>query len=112
MDAHEKQELLDAIKESHLVNYQAYHDLLENSIKAFSSQLSVFEERNTEQHHQITTRQDLTNGRVNCLEKETAVVRWCTRNPKLAAIVLVLIFSGAVTLGVTLGIDNLLGIWP
>jgi hypothetical protein len=112
MDPFDKQELLEAIKDSHETTYKAFHDLIENSIKGFSSQLAQFEKRNSEQHHQITIGQDITNGRVNCLEKETAVFRWAARNPKLAAMLAILVVAGAITIGVIIGVDNLIGWMP
>jgi hypothetical protein len=112
MDPFDKQEILEAIKDSHQTTYHAFHDLFENSIKGFSSQLAQFEERNSEQHHQITLRQDITNGRVTSLEKETAVFRWCARNPKLAVVLGLLVIIGIITLGVVVGIENLVSIVP
>jgi hypothetical protein len=110
MEAYEKQEIIDAIKESHQAVSQAYHDLLDNSIKAFSTQISLFEERNSEQHHQITSRQEITNGRVKCLEKETSIVRWCFRNQKLAVAIAILTLAGAIAIGIWAGVDNLISI--
>lgn len=112
MDPAEKKEILDAINNSHQATYQAFHELFENNIKAFSEQLGQFEERNSQQHHQITTRQDIANGRVGKIEKETAVIRWCSRNPKIAAIGILLLFTGVIALGIVLGIDNLISILP
>jgi hypothetical protein len=112
MGSKEKQELIDAIRESNQISYQVYHDMFENSVKGFSLQLGQFEERNSEKLEEIKAKQDLTNGRVKKLENETAVIRWCARNPKLAAFGLLLLFVGAITLGIVLGIDNLISIVP
>jgi hypothetical protein len=112
MDPTEKKEILDAINNSHQATYRAFHELFENSIKGFSEQLGQFEERNSQQHHNITTRQDITNGRVNKIESETAVIRWCARNPKVAVIGALLLFIGVIALGIVVGLDNLLNMLP
>lgn len=106
MDPHEKKEILDAINNSHQATYQAFHDLFENSIKAFSEQLGQFEERNSLQHHDITDRQDITNGRVGCLEKETELIRWAVRNPKSAILITIILMAGVVALVLWLGLET------
>jgi hypothetical protein len=112
MEPCEKQEIIEAINNSHQIAFQSFNKLVENTVKAFSDQMGQFEERNRDQHKEIIKRQDHTNGNVSVLQKETAIFRWCLRNPKLAAILLLLLVSGAITLGVILGIDNLIGIVP
>lgn len=112
MDPQEKQEILDAIKGNNDIAFKAYQALFENSIKGFSEQLAQFEERNAGQHKEIIKRQDITNGRVTKLEKETAPFRWCSRNPKAAVIFGILLITGVVALGIILGIDNIIKIIP
>ena len=109
MDPADKAEILEAIKESNENAFKIYNLLFENSIKGLSEQMGQFEERNVEQHKEICKKQDLTNGRVNCLEKETAGFRWYARNPKVATLIVLLILIGAVSLGLLLGFDNILG---
>ena len=46
------------------------------------------------QRDEIIKRQDITNGRVNCLEKNLAFVRWCGNNPRLAIPLLFIIGMG------------------
>jgi hypothetical protein len=112
MDPQEKQEILDAINASHDIAFKAYQSLFENSIKGFSEQLAQFEERNAGQHKEIKAKQDLTNGRIDCLEKETAPFRWCSRNPKAAVVFGIILLTGVVALGIILGIDNFIKILP
>jgi hypothetical protein len=106
MDPKDKQELLDAISNSHQVAFDAYRSLFEASVRGFSEQLGQFEERNAAQHKEIKDKQDITNGRVNKLEKETFVFRWAHKNPKSAIIITVLLLSGVVALVAWLGFET------
>ena len=106
MDPHEKKEILDAINNSHQATYQVFHELFENSIKAFSEQLGQFEERNSLHHHDIARRQDITNGRVSCLENETDLIRWAARNPKSAILITIILTAGVVALVLWLGLET------
>ena len=47
-----------------------------------------------EQRETIICKQDITNGRVNTLEKELAFARWCGRNPRMAIPLLLIIAIG------------------
>jgi len=110
MDPREREEIISAINERDRIVYDTFKDYMDRSIKGFSEQLGQFEERNAHQHHEIIDHQKETNGRVTCLENETRVFRWASRNPKTAILVSVLLLAGVVALGVFLGIDNLLKI--
>jgi hypothetical protein len=110
MDPREREEIISAINERDRIVYETFKDYMDRSIKAFSEQLGQFEERNASQHHEIITHQKETNGRVTCLENDTRVFRWASRNPKTAIIVSVLILAGVIALGIFLGLDNLLKI--
>lgn len=109
MSPKEKIEIVEAIKNSHQAIYQSFHDLFDNSVRGFSEQLGMFEEANKEQHKEIMRRLNITNGKVTILEKETGFFRWCARNPKLAAILCIILLSGIITLGVVFGMDKLIG---
>ena len=51
-------------------------------------------EQAREQRREIITHQKETNGRVNCLERNLAFVRWCGKNPRLAIPLLFIIGIG------------------
>lgn len=110
MDQREREEIISAINERDTIVYDTFREYMDRSIKGFSEQLGQFEERNATQHHEIIKHQKETNGRVTCLENETRVFRWASKNPKTAILLSVLILAGVIALGVFLGIDNLLKI--
>jgi len=110
MDLRDKQELLEAINNSHEVAYRAYQSLFENSVRGFSSQLAQFEERNNVHHKEIKDKQDITNGRVARLERETTVFRWVHKNPYTAAVISIILLCGIISVVMWVGIENVLKI--
>ena len=78
----EKDEIIKIVE----ITMGAYQTMFENSIRAFSSQIAQFEERNSRQHNEIIIHQKETNGRVTSLEEETRIFRWAVKNPKIVTL--------------------------
>lgn len=99
----DKDEIIKVVE----ITMGAYQTMFENSIRAFSSQIAQFEERNSKQHDEIINHQKETNGRVKKLEQETAVVRYICKNPKTALFLIIIFLAGIILITSIIGIEKL-----